>query len=418
MRRHGHLWEHVIAWENLVAAASKAGRGKRSSPPVRRFWFERERELVSIRDALEAGTWSPGRFRTHWIRHPKPRLISAAPFRDRVVHHAVMNVLEPILDRRFHADSYACRRGKGTHAAARRAQRWMRRRRYCLQCDVAKYFPSIDHEILRGEFRRVIKDARLLSLLDLIVDGSNEQERVTAWYPGDDLFTPVARRRGLPIGNLTSQWFANWMLDPLDHHVTAALGFGAYVRYCDDFVVFADDKPALHELRREIGRFLASRRLRLHEHKSQIRPVRDGITFVGYRIRPHRMEVRKSSVRAFRRRVRWMRGEYASYRMDLPEVRQRLAGWIGHARQADSDRLLRRLSGEWRFTRGGTECSPCSSRRVVEQQPGQTPGREPQQEHSGQPQPQHRSPSGPALPGPRRTRSRDPESRSSRRPRA
>lgn len=418
MKRHGRLWERIVDWENLEIAATKARRGKRHAGNAQRFWFSRERELMSIHDALENGSWRPGPFRTHWIQRPKPRLISAAPFRDRVVHHAVMNVLEPILDRRFHADSYACRRGKGTHAAARRVQHWMRRRTYVLQCDIAKFFPSIDHDILTAEFRRVIKDQRLLHLLEVIVAGSNPQEHVVAWYPGDELFTPVERRRGLPIGNLTSQWFANWMLDAFDHHITASLGFGAYVRYCDDFVVFADSKSALHHLKAEIMQVLAARRLGLNENKCQVRPTFDGLTFVGYRIRPHTMQVRVANVRAFRRRVAWMRREFACHRLDFPEVKQRLNGWIGHARQADSERLLNRLSHEWCFTRGGAEHSSCSSRRVVEQQPGQPPVCEPQQEHPGQPQQQQRVPSGPALPGFGLLCSRDPESRSSRRARA
>jgi RNA-directed DNA polymerase len=153
-------------------------------------------------------------------------MISAAPYRDRVVHHALMNVLEPILERHFHPHSYACRQGKGTHAAADRLQYLMGRYRYALQCDVRKFFPSIDHEILKATFRRLIKDRRTLDLMDLIVDGSNEQPAPLAWFPGDDLFTPAERRRGLPIGNLTSQWFANWALTGLDHFITGHLRLG------------------------------------------------------------------------------------------------------------------------------------------------------------------------------------------------
>lgn len=161
---------------------------------------------------------------SHWIDRPKRRLISAAPYRDRVVHHALMNVLEPILERRFHPHSYACRKGKGTHAAADRLQNLMRRRRYALQCDVRKFFPSIDHLLLKGTCRRFVKDGRVLGLLDLIIDHSNEQEAVVEWFAGDDLWAPWERRRGLPIGNLTSQWLANAYLDDLDHFVTSRLG--------------------------------------------------------------------------------------------------------------------------------------------------------------------------------------------------
>ena len=142
-----------------------------------------ESNLLALRRELADGTYRPGPFSTHWIARPKARLISAAPYRDRVVHHALMNVLEPILDRHFHPHSYACRKGKGTHAAADRAQELMRRYRYCVQMDVRKYFPSIDHALLKASFRRLIKDARVLGLMDLIVDHSNPRSRLPSISP-------------------------------------------------------------------------------------------------------------------------------------------------------------------------------------------------------------------------------------------
>jgi retron-type reverse transcriptase len=159
VRRYGQLWDQCVAWDNLVLAAHKACRGKRGRPVVLRFEFRREAELLRLQRELCSGDYRPGPFTTHWIQRPKPRLISAAPYRDRVVHHALMNVLEPILDRHFHPDSYACRKGKGHHAASRRLQQLMKRNRYTLQCDICKFFPSIDHAILKDTFRRRIKDA-------------------------------------------------------------------------------------------------------------------------------------------------------------------------------------------------------------------------------------------------------------------
>jgi len=216
VKRYNHFWGQVISWENLLLAARKSQRGKRDRPVVQRFHFQQEPQLLRLQKELIDGSYRPGVFHTHWIDRPKARLISAAPYRDRVVHHAVMNVLEPILDRHFHQDSFACRKGKGTHAASRRLQEFMRRNRYAVHCDIHKFFPSIDHRLLKATFRRLIKDEQVLWLLDLIVDHANEQEFVQAWYPGDDLWTPLERRRGLPIGNLTSQWFANWYLSDLD----------------------------------------------------------------------------------------------------------------------------------------------------------------------------------------------------------
>jgi retron-type reverse transcriptase len=397
MKRYGQLWDQLVCWENLVLATGKAQRGKRSREAVRYFNFEQEAQLLRIQHELKAGSYFPGHFHTHRVRVPKPRLISAAPYRDRVVHHALMNVLEPILDRHFHPHSYACRRGKGTHAAANRLQSLMRGHSYALQCDVRKFFPSIDHELLTATFRRLIKDRKVLRLMDLIVDCSNKQDPVQEWFDGDDLLTPVERRRGLPIGNLTSQWFANWMLNSLDHFVTSALGIGAYVRYCDDFVLLHNDRKVLKHAVVRVGEKLAELRLRLHEQKLFIKPVRASLTFVGYRMWPTHRLVRKDNVRRFRRRVRWLREAYAMGMIDWEDIKPRLRSWIAHARHANSERLIRRLSGEWKFSRGGAERGPCSSRRRLEQQREQLPVCEPQQQHPRQSEQQQRVSVGPAL---------------------
>jgi len=397
MKRYGRLWESLVSWPNLLLAASKARRGKRDRPCVQRFEFMQEVELYRLHGELSEGRYQPGPFHTHWIRIPKPRLISAAPYRDRVVHHALMNVLEPILDRHFHPHSYACRVGKGTHAAADRLQHLMGHYRYALQCDIRKFFPSIDHAILMGLFRRLIKDHQVLWLMDLIVDASNPQEPVQEWFADDDLWTPGRRRRGLPIGNLTSQWFANWMLTGLDHFVTRQLGIGAYVRYCDDFVLLHDDRHTLERAVGQVRAYLGTRRLCLHENKLAIAPTDRGLTFVGYRLWPTHRLLRKNNIRRFRRRVAWMRQAYQRGKLAWADVRPRLASWIGHANQANSKRLLRRLSREWVFTRGEGHNVACSARRVVEQQSTQLPRRVPQQQHARQPQQQHRLPVGPAL---------------------
>jgi RNA-directed DNA polymerase len=365
VKRYGGLWEKVIVWENLRLAARKARKGKRDRAGVQRFEFDLESNLLALRSELADGTYRPGPFSTHWITRPKPRLISAAPYRDRVLHHALMNILEPILDRHFHPDSYACRRGKGTHAAADRLQGLMRRYHYALQCDIRKFFPSIDHQVLKGMFRRLIKDSRILWLMDLIVDGSNAQESVVEWFDDDDLFAPAQRRRGLPIGNLTSQWFANWMLNGLDHFVTSGLGMGAYVRYCDDFIILGDDRASLKRAAAQISRYLSWRRLRLHEEKVSVRPVQAGLTFVGYRIWPTHRLLRKKNVRHFRRRVRWMKGAYACGRTSWQDIKPRLISWMGHASQADSRRLVGRLSREWVFSKGRDDNVACVARRVV-----------------------------------------------------
>ena len=390
MKRYGNLWQQIVSWDNLVLAAGKAQRRKRDRDAVQRFNFDLERQLLRLKAELEDGSYMPGPFRSHWIFRPKRRLISAAPYRDRVVHHALINVLEPILDRHFHQHSYACRQGKGTHAAADRLQMLMQKSKYGLQCDICKYFPSIDHELLKSKFRRLIKDVRLLWLMDLIVDCSNEQEKVVNWYHGDCLFTPLERPRGLPIGNLTSQWFANWMLNDLDHYVTSHLGIGDYVRYCDDFVLLHDDRNVLICVLEQIKSRLGQARLQLHERKLSIQPTRAGLTFVGYRIWPTHRLIRKENIRRFRRRVRWIRDAYGSGLIEWEDVKVRLDSWIGHARQANSERLLRRLSREWKFRRGEAKIESCSARRLLEQQSRELSLCKSQQEHARQPQQQQR----------------------------
>jgi hypothetical protein len=298
------------------------------------------------------------------------------PYRDRVVHHALTQVLEPIFEPSFRADSYACRKRKGTHAAADRCQHFARSFRYVLKADVRKIFPSIDHQVLKGLLARKVKDPGVLWLAGLIIDHSNPQEEVRQWFAGDDLFAPGERHRGLPIGNQTSQFFANVTLDPLDHFVADRLGAGAYVRYCDDFLVFGDDKARLAEVRGRVADFLAGLRLRLHPDKNVVFPVRDGIPFLGYRVFATHPLLARSNVWRFRRRLRHLQREYARRVLSLDDVRRGIVGWIGHARQADTWRLRRRLFHEHPFRRTAA-IQPFVARRRVQQPCGERAFRQP-----------------------------------------
>jgi hypothetical protein len=227
----------------------------------------------------------------------------------------------------------------------------MRRYRYTLQCDVRKFFPSIDHVVLKEMFRRVVKDGRLLELMDAIVDSSNEQESVTSWFPGDDLLAPFCRRKGLPIGNMTSQWFANWYLTGFDHWVTNEKKFG-YVRYCDDFILLAEDKRRLKAVIPQLIDRLAMLRMELHLDRIHVAPSPAGRTFVGFRVTPGRRRIRNENVRAFIRRLGWMRRAFRGRLLSRDDVHQRLMGWLGHAAQADSLPLVGRLASGWIFLRG------------------------------------------------------------------
>jgi retron-type reverse transcriptase len=393
MKRVGHLWNRLIAFDNLLRAARTSCKGKRFRPAVAAFHFDLERQLWRLHEELATRAYRPGPYTTFHICEPKERLISAAPYRDRVVHHALTQVLEPIFERSFSPDSYACRKGKGTHAAVDRCQEHARRFRYVLKADVRKFFPSIDHPVLKGLLARKVKDGDVLWLADSIIDHSNPQEEVQQWFAGDDLFAPGERRRGLPLGNQTSQFFANVYLDPLDHFVADRLRAGAYVRYCDDFLVFADDKARLADIRGLIADLLGRLRLRLHPDKNVVFPIRHGIAFLGYRIfRTHRL-LAKANVWRFRRRLRHLQREYARRALGLDDVRRGIVGWIGHARQADTWRLRRRLFCEHPFRRTAAT-KPFVARRCVQQPCGECSLRQPQRQWAGEPQRQHRVPPG------------------------
>ncbi|MDG2224106.1 MAG: reverse transcriptase/maturase family protein [Rubripirellula sp.] len=229
MKRHGNLWPTLTSFEHLLRSSEKAKRGKRFRSAVARYEFNLERELFALQAALRQKTYRPGYYRSFYIYEPKKRQISAAPYRDRIVHHALTGILEPIFEPAFIFDSYACRKGKGTHSAVDRCQHFARQFRYVFKADIRKFFPSMDHDILKEQVARKIKDPDVLWLMGLIIDGSNPQEEVQHYFPGDDLFTPGERKRGIPIGNQTSQFFANVYLDPLDHFVKEQLRFKGHV---------------------------------------------------------------------------------------------------------------------------------------------------------------------------------------------
>jgi retron-type reverse transcriptase len=331
MHRIGDLWKHVTSFENLYCATFQVLRGKRGQCAAGDFFFHLERNLLQLQQELRTQTYRPGVYRTFWITDPKRRLISAAPFRDRVVHHALVRMMEPIFDRRFLFQSYACRMGKGTHRALRQFTDWARSSRYVLKMDIAKFFPSLDHAVLKERIRRTIKDPQVLWLCELIIDGSNEQEEVVQHFPGDDLFTPVTRRHGIPIGNLTSQFFANVYLDALDHFVKEQLRVKRYLRYVDDFCCFADDKLLLTEVRAAIAAFLLGLRLRLNEGKSRIRQVKEGVEFLGFVVFPTHLRLNQTAVRRQRRRLRRLQRAYASGALRWAEVAASLRAWNAYA---------------------------------------------------------------------------------------
>lgn len=361
MKRCGGLWDTVTSFESLYAAAYRTLRGKRAKVTAAGFFGDLEGNLIALQRELLAGTYRPGAYRTFWIEDPKPRLISAAPFRDRVVHHALVAAIEPVFERRFIHHSYACRVGKGTHRALDRFTTWIRSHRYVLKMDVRKFFPSIDHEILLSSLERRLKDRPVLELCRTIVESSNAQEDVVQYFEGDDLFTPFERRRGIPIGNLTSQFFANVYLDALDHFVVERARAPRYLRYVDDFCCFGDSKVELRALREEIVEYLATLRLRLNERKSRIRRVGEGVEFLGFVVTPTRSRLGATAVRRQRRRMRWMQGALARGELSTAEVARSMEAWCAHARHGTTGALTKRVRSVARSelrARGGTGTKP------------------------------------------------------------
>jgi retron-type reverse transcriptase len=336
MKRHGHLWNQVLDFENLLAAARQAQRGKRFRENVLEFNYNLERELSRIQKELQSKSYRPGTYRTFRVMEPKPRMISAAPYCDRVVHHALCNVIMPIFERTFIIDTYANRTGFGTHRALKRFADFARSSRYTLQCDIRKYFPSIDHEILKELLRRKLKCPDTLWLIDSIIDSSNEQEAVLEYFLGDDLLTPSQRRKGLPIGNLTSQFFANIYLSGFDHFVKEQLKASQYLRYVDDFALFSDDRVFLAEARSAIEEYLENLRLKIHPIKSQLFETRLGANFVGFRVFPDRIRVRNENLRRARRRLRRLRQAYIRNRISLQQLTQSTQSWAAHLKHGNT----------------------------------------------------------------------------------
>lgn len=383
MKRAGALFDRIANFGNLCEAARLARRGKRFAGSALAFESEREHELLRLEEELRSGAYRPGPFREFVVREPKERKISAPPFRDRVVHHAVIRIIEPFLDARLIPHTYACRVGKGTHRAIVQCGRWCSRFPLALRCDIRKFFPSIDHDLLKSKVRRVFKDALLLALLDAIVDGSNPQEPVSSWFLGDGLFTPTERRRGLPIGALTSQWFANLYLNSLDQFVTREIRPGGYLRYMDDFLVFGRERGVLLEARDRIARFLEGDRLRLHERKSVVIPTRTGVPFLGWRVFPSFRLLRGANKRRARRQMRRLARAYRQERLGVGDVRQSVRSWLGHAMWGDTWRLRKRIVEDVVFRcRKGTGRRRLArvSRGLLEQHWNELPRHEPQRQ--------------------------------------
>jgi hypothetical protein len=288
MKRLSNCFDRIADYQNIRLAFLKALRGNRSSPGVIQFCQDLDRNLEGVRQKLlnpqAPSLW--GNYRSFLIRDPKLRLISTAPFEQRIMHHAIIAVLEDLLERPMICHSYACRKGKGTHAAVRYAFNQCKASSHFLKLDIRKYFDSIDHAALEIQLERLIKDGRVLQLLRGLI-GSYE----------------TAPGKGVPIGNLTSQYFANLYLAGLDHFILEGLRPRAYCRYMDDFVLWASSLGELKTMRWRIDEY-ASKELRLTCKQPVFGTSRSGLPFLGFLIKDRGIYLLQKSKRRTRERMK------------------------------------------------------------------------------------------------------------------
>jgi len=318
MKRAGHLLDHVLAWDNLREGAARALRGKRDRAEARRFAGDLDARLASIRDELAAGTYVFGCCRQFVVHDPKRRTITAPDFPERVIHHALMNVCEPLFDRWLIDDTYACRVGRGRIAALLRARHFAVHFGYYLKLDIRKYFESIPHQELLGRLERLFKDPRLLRLF----------EQVVTSFRG-------ALGRGLPIGSLTSQQFANFYLGWFDREVKEHWRVKGYVRYMDDMVLWADSAGRLRDLRGRATAYLRDELQLTVKPQPYLNRSRHGLDFLGCRVYADRLTLNRRSRFRFRRKLAALEAMGRRGRITEEDLQQRGTALVAFARAAD-----------------------------------------------------------------------------------
>ena len=312
MKRVGHLMPGIVEWENLLLAFCRAERGLSDKHEADVYRENLDENLRFLRDGLADGSFPFGEYHSFEVRDPKTRMIHAPAFRERVAQHAIFNLCEPIMEKKLVDDCFACRKGKGTHGALKRAQVFSRRYKWYLKLDVRRYFDSVVHSRLLEMLGRVFKDAHLLNLFAQIIGGYETE-----------------RGRGLPIGSLASQFFANHYLSQLDRTCKQVLRVPGYLRYMDDFILWGHEREVLMKAREEVEKELDGIGLQL---KKRAHPERGegGVPFLGHTVHPFRMEPdRRARVRFFRkiRSLEWQANEGMIDELELQQRHQCLLGF-------------------------------------------------------------------------------------------
>lgn len=321
MKRFGNLYDRICAYDNICMAYEKAWKGKGKSRGVIMFEKNLHRNLLSIQTDLATRAYQTPGYDIFTIYDPKERIIYRLPFRDRIVHHAIMNILEPLWVSVFISHSYSCIKGKGIHGVMKHLKRDMKDSRgtvYCLKMDIRKFYPSIDHDVMKTIIRKKIKDVCLLKLLDNIIDSAP----------------------GLPIGNYLSQYLANLYLSYFDHWMKENKQVKYYYRYADDLVILSDNKEYLWSLFRDMEDYLRDRLKLQVKDNYQVFPVSSrGIDFVGYVFYHTHTLLRKSIKQNFCRRA----AKLNKMTLTPKEYRIQICPWLGWSKHCDSKHLVRKI---------------------------------------------------------------------------
>jgi RNA-directed DNA polymerase len=380
MRRATNLFDEIADLENLRLAFHKAARGRRGQAVVRQFAAGLDRRVAAMLEAIRAGTFQVGRFQQFLIRDPKERVITAPCFDERVLHHAIMNVCEPVMDRWLVVDTFACRIGKGREAAIQRAQHFTRNAEWFLKLDVRKYFDSVPHARLLAFLECRFNDRRLLDLFNRIIMAYRSELGV-----------------GLPIGSLTSQHFANFYLGWLDRFVKETLRVRGYVRYMDDVVLWHANRDGLVEVHARCQEFAATH-LALEFKPGELRRTWGGIQFLGCRVFPTHVELNRRSKRHWRRRVRVLERAERLGLLSESNLQQRLASLTAFSRAAGAKSWkFRRAVVQQRLVDGPKRLEPGEPWRQLGQRRGELPDGEPQHERPDEPHERQRFPAGPEF---------------------
>lgn len=347
-----NLYPSIYDFDELVSAYMRARKGKRGRKEVMAFHYDYEGQILNIQNHLLWGTWKTGEYRHFTLHEPVFRVGAALPFRDRVLHHSIVATINPCFEPRFIQHTYACIKGRGTHAGADKAQQMLRTVKrnsgalYVFKGDIAGYFYNVNHDTLKRLIRRRISCRQTLALLDEIIDSNT---------------TPnVLNPAGIPLGNLTSQLFANIYLAELDNFVKHVLREKYYLRYMDDFCIIHHDKDHLQELRVKIEAFLHNDLQLWTNRKTQVFPVSSSqggrsLDFLGYRIWPTHRKLRKDSIQRITRSLKRLQRHYAAGRIDLDDVRPVVHSWLAHANHADTFGLKTKILGAFPMIRQPTE---------------------------------------------------------------